>query len=150
MSKAGAQKSGLLFVSAEKSNAVFVLDPRTCKVAHTVKIAKRPHDRHFSAYRKRLYVACGDANVIDVIDTAMLQVVSQIKTGDNPELFAIDEKRRRVYVANEDDNEIGIVDLDKGTKVSAVMVPASGSRKSIKASPAPRSASRVAQSTRAS
>ena len=92
-------RTGLIFVSAEKSNAVFVLDPKTLAVKHTIKTSKRPRDMHFSADRKRLYVACGDADVvdvIDVIDVAKLAVVSRIKTGKSPELFAIDETRRRL------------------------------------------------------
>ena len=64
---AGGQRSGLIFVSAEKSNAVFVIDPKTYKVTRTIKTSKWPRDMHFSADRKRLYVACGDADTADVI-----------------------------------------------------------------------------------
>jgi PQQ-dependent catabolism-associated beta-propeller protein len=106
-----AHGTGLVFVSNEKSNDVWVLDPETLEPVKVINTSGRPRDMRFNSDRTRLLVACGDDDVIDVIDMASLEVVDQIPTGPSPEVFNISADDSLIYVSNEENSTVQIIDV---------------------------------------
>ncbi|WP_417519876.1 beta-propeller fold lactonase family protein [Minwuia sp.] len=108
-----AKDTGLLFVSSEKDNAVYVLDGSTYAVVKTIPTAARPRHLQFDPARERIFVACGRGNAIDIIDVASLALVDRIDGIDDPELFDFSKDGRTLFISLEDDSALGILDLDQ-------------------------------------
>lgn len=114
-----AAKTGLIFVSNEKSNEVIVFGP-DFKQVKSIKTSHRPRDMHFNAAHTLLYVACGDDDTIDVIDVGKLAVVGFIPTGPSPEMFVLAHDEKSFYVSDEEDSRIEKIDLATGQSVQDV------------------------------
>ncbi|WP_416898794.1 MAG: beta-propeller fold lactonase family protein [Minwuia sp.] len=107
-----AKDTGLIFVSSEKDNAVYVLDGKTYAPVKTIPTAARPRHLQFDPERNRIFVACGRGNAIDIIDVAKLELVDRIANVEDPELFDFSKDGRTLYISLEEDAALGILDLE--------------------------------------
>lgn len=131
-----------LYVSAEQSGEVVVVDPIAAKVRTRIPVGKRPRGLALSSDKKLLYVATSGspragpgvdeaklpaadrtADGIAVVDVARAQLLRTLPGGQDPESFALTRDGSALYIANEETAELSRLDLDKGevtqrTKVS--------------------------------
>jgi len=110
---AAATDTGLIFVSNERSDDIYVLSS-DYEVVKKIETSRRPRDMRFNADHSLLYVACGDDDIIDVIDVASLEVVDGIPTGPSPEVFVFSPDGGQIYVSNEEDSTMEMIDLATG------------------------------------
>lgn len=107
-----ARDTGLIFVSSEKDNVVYVLDGKTYEVVKSIPTAARPRHLQFDPERNRIFVACGRGNSIDIIDVAKLELVDRITGVEDPELFDFSKDGRTLFISLEEDAALGILDLE--------------------------------------
>jgi PQQ-dependent catabolism-associated beta-propeller protein len=112
-SPAGAERTGLVIVSNEKSNTLTILD-RSHAVIKTVPTCGRPRGMKFSANRQQFYVGCGDDNTIAIYDLATLRLVKRYRDIADPETFDLHPNGRDLYISNEDDSEATVLDVETG------------------------------------
>lgn len=108
-----AKDTGLIFVSSEKDNAVYVLDGKTYEQVGRIATAERPRHLQFDPERNRIFVACGRGNAIDIIDVATLKLVDRIDGIEDPELFDFSTDGNTLFISLEEDSALGILDLKK-------------------------------------
>jgi YVTN family beta-propeller protein len=131
----------LVYVSAEQSGEVVVVDPAKAAVVTRIAVGKRPRGMKLSHDQKFLYVALsgsprGGPNVdesklpppdraadgIGVIDLAAHKLVRTIPGGQDPETFDLSADGKLLYVSNEETAELSVVDLAAGKVTKRVPV----------------------------
>lgn len=131
----------LVYVSAEQSGEIVVVDPARAAVVTRIAVGKRPRGLRLSPDGKLLYVALSGsprsgpnvdesklpppdraADGIGVIDLEKHQLVRTIAGGQDPEAFDVSRDGKRLYVSNEETAELSVVDLDAGKVVKKVPV----------------------------
>jgi YVTN family beta-propeller protein len=136
-----APKPELLYVSAEQSGEIVVIDPAKAAVVTKIAVGKRPRGLRLSPDQKFLYVALSgsprggpgvdesklpppdrSADGIGVIDLEKHKLVKTIAGGNDPENFDLSKDGKYLYVANEDSAELSVVDIDSGKVVKKVAV----------------------------
>jgi YVTN family beta-propeller protein len=132
-----------LYVSAEQSGEVVVVDPITAQVVQRIAVGKRPRGLLISADGRYLYVAesgspragpgvdesqlpAADraADGIGVVDLASAKRVRTLPGGQDPESFALSRDGKSLFIANEETAELSKLDLDKGTVTQRIKVGA--------------------------
>lgn len=108
-----AKQTGLIFVSSEKDNVVYVLDGSTYKTIKAIPTAARPRHLQFDPERNRIFVAAGRGNAIDIIDVAKLELVDRIADVEDPELFDFSKDGKTLFISLEEDSALGILNLDE-------------------------------------
>ena len=76
---AGAEPSGRIYVSNEKSSTITILDAATGEVIGGFETCARPRGMHFNLDRTQFFVGCADDNVIAVYDAASANLVQRIR-----------------------------------------------------------------------
>jgi YVTN family beta-propeller protein len=131
----------LVYVSAEQSGEVVVVDPAKGTVVTRIAVGKRPRGMKLSRDGKTLYVALsgsprGGPNVdesklppadrsadgIGVIDVEQHKLVRTIPGGQDPETFDLSLDGKLLYVSNEETAELSVVDLAAGKVIQRVPV----------------------------
>lgn len=131
----------LVYVSAEQSGEIAVIDPAKAAVVTKIPVGKRPRGMRLSPDRKWLYVALsgsprGGPNVdeatlpppdrsadgIGVVDLEQHKLVRTIAGGQDPESFDVSRDGKRLFVSNEETAELSVVDIAAGTIVKRVPV----------------------------
>jgi len=108
-----AKDTGLIFVSSEKDNVVYVLNGSSYEVVKTIATGERPRHLQFDPERNRIFVACGKGNSIDIIDVAKLELVDRIADVEDPELFDFSKDGKTLFISLEEDSALGILDLEE-------------------------------------
>lgn len=123
----------LLYVSAESSGEVVVVDPEHASVVARIAVGKRPRGLVVSPDGRYLYVALsgsprGGPNVneatlpaadraadgIGVVDLVERKLIRTLPSGQDPESFAISGDGKTLYVSNEETAELSVLDLESG------------------------------------
>jgi YVTN family beta-propeller protein len=131
----------LVYVSAEQSGEIVVVDPARAAVVTRIAVGKRPRGMRLSPDGKLLYVALsgsprGGPNVdesklpppdraadgIGVVDLEKHKLVRTIAGGQDPEAFDVSRDGKWLYVSNEETAELSVVDLEAGKVVQRVPV----------------------------
>lgn len=130
-----------LYLSAEQSGEVVVVDPQAARVVARIPVGKRPRGLKISRDGKRLYVAKsgsprGGPNVdesklppadrsadgIAVVDLASSKVVQTLPGGQDPETFDLTPDGSALYISNEETSELSRLDLASGKITQRVQV----------------------------
>ncbi len=126
-----------LYVSAEESGEIVVVDAERGVVVARVPVGKRPRGVKLSHDGKLLYVALSGspraapgvdesklpppdraADGVGVVDLAARKLVRTYASGQDPESFDLSRDGKTLYVSNEDASELSVLDLAAG-KVTA-------------------------------
>ncbi len=110
---ARAERSGLVFVSNERSSQIFVLDRNDVVVGSFASCA-RPRGLHFTKDHTQLIVACGGDNTIAMYDVATRKLVRRFRDVPDPETFDLAPNGRDLYISNEDSAEATVLNLETG------------------------------------
>src|SRR3954465_16086031 len=122
-----------LYVSAEESGEIIVVDAERGEVAARIPVGKRPRGVKLSHDGKRLYVALSGspraapgadesklpppdraADGVGVVDLATRKLVRTLPSGQDPESFDLSSDGKLLYVSNEESSEMSVVDLAAG------------------------------------
>lgn len=111
--QAATPRTGMVFVSNERSSQIFVID-RNDTVVGSFKSCARPRGMHFTSDHTQLIVACGGDNTIAVYDVATQKLVRRYRDIPDPETFDLAPNGRDLYVSNEDSSEATVLNLQTG------------------------------------
>src|SRR4051812_3658246 len=131
----------LLYVSAESSGEVVVVDPDSASIVARISVGKRPRGLKLSRDGKQLFVALsgsprGGPNVdestlppadraadgIGVVDVVDRKLLRTLPSGQDPESFDLSQDGKSLYVSNEETAELSVLDLESGKLVRKVPV----------------------------
>lgn len=121
-----------LFISAEQSGEVVVVDPVAGKVLQRIAVGKRPRGLKLSADEHLVYVALSGsprggpqadampptaapdraADGIGVVDVRQGKLIGVLPSGQDPETFDLARDGRALYIANEETAELSRLDLE--------------------------------------
>ncbi len=123
----------LLYVSAEASGEIVVVDPEFASVLARIPVGKRPRGLKISRDGRTLYVALsgsprGGPNIdestlppadrskdgIGVVDLVERRLVRTLPSGQDPETFDLSADGKRLFVSNEETAELSVLDLENG------------------------------------
>jgi YVTN family beta-propeller protein len=130
-----------LYVSAEESGEIIIVDADRGAVAARVPVGKRPRGVKLSHDGKLLYVALSGspraapgadesklpppdraADGVGVVDLATRKLVRTYASGQDPESFDLSRDGRTLYVSNEESAEMSVLDLATGKVTRKVAV----------------------------
>src|SRR6187551_879351 len=131
----------LVYVSAEGSGEIIVVDPEFASVLARIPVGKRPRGLKVSRDGRYLYVALsgsprGGPNVdestlppadrsadgIGVVDLVERKLVRTLPSGQDPESFDLSQDGKTLFVSNEETAELSVLDLESGKIVRRVPV----------------------------
>ncbi len=105
-----------LYVTAEESDLLLVVDPEARTVVARVPVGKLPHSVVVTQDGKTAYVSNRGSNSVSQVDLAADRVSREIPVGDAPAGLALDAAERFLYVANGSTNDVSVVDLGSGSE----------------------------------
>jgi YVTN family beta-propeller protein len=131
----------LVYLSAESSGEIVVVDPDLALVTVRIPVGKRPRGLKVSRDGKLLYVALsgsprGGPNVdesqlppadrsadgIGVVDLVTKKLVRTFPSGQDPEAFDLSLDGKTLYVSNEETAQLSVLDLQSGTITHKIAV----------------------------
>jgi len=131
----------LIYVSAELSEQIVVIDPSRAEVVRRIPVGKRPRGLRLSLDEKLLYVAQSGspragpgvdasklppadraADGVGVIDLAAGARVRTLPGGQDPETFDLSRDGKYLYVSNEETAEMSVLDVSNGKILKRVPV----------------------------
>jgi len=105
-----------LYVTAEESDLLLVIDAERGQVVERIPVGRFPHSVVLSRDERHAYVSNRYANTVTDVDLAAARVARELAVGAGPAGMALDREGRFLYVANSISNDISIVDLQSGTE----------------------------------
>jgi len=136
-----ADKHEKLFVSAEDSGEVVVIDPKAGVVTGRVKVGHRPRGMRLSKDGRWLYVTLtgspkigphgettkatpGDRNRdgLAVVDTNDLNVAKVLKAGIDPIAVDLSPDGKMAFIANQESSQVTVVELATGATLGTTSV----------------------------
>ncbi len=106
------QKEKWLYVVAQDTDELLVVDLETKVVVTKIKVGKHPHTVILDQAGERAYVSNEWSDEVSVIDLALLEVVDTIPTGNGPAGILLDQNEAYLYVVNAYGSDISVIDLD--------------------------------------
>ncbi|MGD0581873.1 MAG: beta-propeller fold lactonase family protein [Bacteroidales bacterium] len=131
VSKAGDR----LYVVAQESNSVLVVDLAGNKVLNKIRVGNHPHTIALDKTGKYGYVSNEWADNVYVIDLEVSKVTDTLKTGNGPAGMALSADGKYLYVVNSFSNNVSVFDLgtreeirriDAGNNPSGIIVSPDG------------------------
>jgi YVTN family beta-propeller protein len=123
----------LLYVSAEVSGEVVVVDPQSASVVARIPVGKRPRGLEVSRDGRTLYVALSGsprpdpntddgnppppdraADGIGVVDLVERRLVKTLPSGQDPECLDLSLDGKTLFVSNEETATLSVLDLESG------------------------------------
>jgi PQQ-dependent catabolism-associated beta-propeller protein len=142
----------LVYVSAEASGEVVVIDPKNGSIVTRIPVGKRPRGLKLSPDGKTLYVALSGsprsgpnvdestlppadraADGVGVIDLAQHKLLHTLPSGQDPESFDLSLDGKTLYISNEETSELSVLDI-AGKKVTH-RVPVGGEPEGVSVRP---------------
>ena len=130
-----------VYVSAEQSGEIVVIDPSRAAVVTRIPVGKRPRGLRLSHDEKFLFVALsgsprGGPNIdesklpppdrsadgIGVVDLETHKLVRTLPGGQDPESFDLSKDGARLFVSNEETAEMSVLDVPSGEILKRIPV----------------------------
>lgn len=103
-----------LYLTAEESDLLLVIDPGSQQVVNRIPVGRFPHSVVLSRDEAYAYVSNRWSDNVMEIDLSAARVSREFVVGAGPAGMALDRQGRFLYVANSTSNDISIVDLESG------------------------------------
>lgn len=100
-----------LYVVAQDSDELLVVDLEIQKVIRTIPVGDHPHSVVVDQAGQKAYVSNEWSDNISVIDINTLKVTDTIPTGNGPAGLALDETKNHLYVVNSFGSDMSIIEL---------------------------------------
>jgi YVTN family beta-propeller protein len=116
---------GLLYVSAELANAIFVVDPAARKVIAEIPTgAEQSHMFVISPDGKRAYTANVSNGTVSVLDLEKRSLITVIPVAKSVQRISISPDGRHVYTHDQEQPRIAVIDTAANAVTSYVSLPA--------------------------
>jgi YVTN family beta-propeller protein len=112
-----APDGSTLYVVAEESGSLMVVDLAGKRVKGIVELQDRPHDVVLDRAGGKAFVSNSWSDTVSVVDLSTLQVIRSLPTGNIPSGLALDPAEERLYVANWQSHSISVLDLATGAEL---------------------------------
>lgn len=122
-----------LFVVAQESNSLLVVDAENNKVINKIEVGLQPHSVILSKDGKKAYVSNQWADNISVIDLSSAKVTDTLKTGNGPAGLALSADEKSLYVVNSFSSDVSVINLQ--SKEETNRITAGNNPTGIKLSP---------------
>jgi YVTN family beta-propeller protein len=103
-----------LFIVAQESNEILVVDTRERKVIKKIKVGTYPHTIILDSEEKKAYVSNQWSDNVSVINLTTLSVVDTLKTGNGPAGLSLSLDNRFLYIVNSFSSDISVIYLNTG------------------------------------
>lgn len=107
-----------LYVTAEESDLLLVVDLEARAVVARVPVGKLPHSVVVTRDGKTAYVSNRGSDSVSQVDLTRGRVAREFAVGDGPAGLALDGAEQFLYVANGSSNDVSILDLASGSECS--------------------------------
>ena len=115
---------GMLYVTAELGEAVYVLDPKTRKVVAEIPTGqKESHMLVISPDGQRAYTANVGAGSVSVLDVAKRSLITTIPVAKMVQRVSISPDGKRVFTHDQDAPRIAVIDAATNKIVNWIEVP---------------------------
>jgi len=109
-----SQDGKKLYVVAEESNTLLIVDAKNKKVSLKIKVGNHPHSIILDYIEKKAYISNQWSDNISVIDLVKMRVTGTIKTGNGPAGLALSSDGQSLYVVNSYSSDLSVIDLRSG------------------------------------
>lgn len=103
-----------LYVVAQESNELLVVDAGAGKVTGNIPVGTKPHTVIVSKDGNNAFVSNQWADNVYCIDLDALKVTDTLKTGNGPAGMVLSKDEQFLYVVNSFSNDVSIIDLSTG------------------------------------
>jgi len=100
-----------LYVVAEESNKLLVVDRESRKITHEIGVGMRPHSIVIDRGGKTAYVSNQWSDNVSVVDLASFHVKEALKTGNGPAGIGLSKDEQSLFVVNSFSSDISVIDL---------------------------------------
>jgi YVTN family beta-propeller protein len=103
-----------LYVVAQESDKLLVVDAGSKKVLDKITVGTSPHSVVLSNNGQKAYVSNQWSDNVSVIDLASLKVIDTLQTGNGPAGLSLSADNKFLYVVNSYSSNISVIDLSSG------------------------------------
>jgi YVTN family beta-propeller protein len=109
-----------LYVVAQESNKLLVVDAHSEKVLDKINVGLYPHSVVLSSDQKKAYVSNEWADNVSVIDLESLKVTDTLQTGNGPAGLALSKDNNFLYVVNSYSSNISVIDVNSKEEINRI------------------------------
>ena len=111
------QNSKWMYVVAQDTDEILVVDLETKVVVTKISVGKHPHSVILDQAGEKAYVSNEWSDCVSVIDLASLEVVDTISTGNGPAGIMLDKKENYLYTVNAYGSDVSVIEVSSKTEV---------------------------------
>ncbi len=109
-----------LYVVAQESDALLVVDAVTQKVLDKINVGSSPHSVVLSNDGQRAYVSNQWSDNVSVVDMSSSKVIDTLSTGNGPAGLSLSGDSKFLYVVNSYSSNISVIDLNTKEEIKRI------------------------------
>jgi YVTN family beta-propeller protein len=109
-----------LYVVAQESNSLLVVDAESNKVINKINVGLEPHSVILSKDGQKAYVSNEWADNVSVINLSESKVTDTLKTGNGPAGLALSADGQALYVVNSFSSDVSVIDLSSKEEINRI------------------------------
>jgi YVTN family beta-propeller protein len=109
-----------LYVVAQESNALLIVDAGSNKVINKIGVGNQPHSVILSKDGQKAYISNQWSDNISVVDLSAGKVTDTLKTGNGPAGLALSEDGQALYVVNSYSSDVSVLDLRSKEEINRI------------------------------
>ena len=109
-----------LYVIAQESNALLIVDTESKKVINKIGVGNQPHSVILSKDGLKAYVSNQWSDNVFVIDLSAGKVADTLKTGNGPAGLALSSDGKALYVVNSFSSDVSVIDLHSNEEINRI------------------------------
>lgn len=109
-----------LFVVAQESNALVIVDAESNKVINKIGVGDQPHSVILSKDGRKAYVSNQWSDNVSVIDLSAGKVTDTLKTGNGPAGLALSADGKALYAVNSFSSDVSVIDLNSKEEINRI------------------------------
>ena len=109
-----------LYVVAQESNALLIVDAERNKVINKIGVGNQPHSVILSKDGKKAYVSNQWSDNVFVIDLSEGTITDTLKTGNGPAGLAMSADGKALYVVNSFSSDVSVIDLHSKEEINRI------------------------------
>jgi YVTN family beta-propeller protein len=109
-----------LYVVAQESNALLVVDTESKKVINKISVGNQPHSVILSKDGQKAYVSNQWADNVFIIDLSSGRVTDTLKTGNGPAGLAFSADGKALYSVNSYSSDVSVIDIQTKEEINRI------------------------------
>lgn len=128
VTESSTQAAPQLFVAANESNTVAVIDSSTDQVTTQIAVGGKPIRLAMAPNGQKAYISNSDTANVSVIDTANRVVTATIPVGNAPQEIAVTPDGGRVFLVHKTNGDVAVIDTNTNTLITQVPIGGDGAK----------------------